>query len=245
MPAEALALAALIIAGTYLIFGVTGFGSTVLALPLLVHLMPLKFAVPMLLLLDLTAGILVSTRARHGVRLDELGRLLPFMLLGIGLGLTLLIKLPEAPLLAALGLLLVAYSTYGITRRTGPPRLSRAWSAPIGLAGGTLSALFGVGGALIALYIGARLHDKDELRATAAAAVLLNSGMRAVLFGAMGLLTQDGLLVSAALLLPSVLVGLFVGNRLHARVSPQHVLRAVHVVLIIAGVSLLLRVFAY
>lgn len=243
MSAESLAAAALITAGTYLVFGLTGFGSTVLALPLLVFLIPLKFAVPMLLLLDFTAGVLLISRVRRGVRLDELGWLFPFMLVGIALGLTLLIRLPEAPLLAALGLLLIVYATYGVTRRAGPPRLSRGWGAPIGLAAGVLGALFGTGGVLTALYIGARLDDKGELRATAAAAVLLNTSIRLVLFGATGLLTQDGLLSSALLLLPSVLVGLFLGSRLHAAVPAGLVVRVVYVVVAVAGASLLVRVF--
>ncbi|MBI3372838.1 MAG: sulfite exporter TauE/SafE family protein [Betaproteobacteria bacterium] len=244
MSPETLAVAALITACTYLIFGLTGFGSTVLALPLLAHLVPLKFAVPMLLLLDFLAGILLISRVRRGVRVDELGRLFPFMLAGIVLGLTLLIRLPEAPLLAVLGLFLVAYAGYGMTRRAGPPRLSRAWSAPIGLAAGVLGALFGTGGVLTALYIGARLDDKEELRATAAAAVLLNTSLRIVLYGATGLLTQDGLLTSALVLLPSVLVGLFLGNRLHASVPTGLVVRLIYAVVAIAGASLLLRVFA-
>lgn len=244
MPPETLAAAALIVAVTYLFFGLTGFGSTVLALPLLVHLLPLKFAVPMLLLLDLAAGLMLSARVRRGVRLDELGWLVPFMLAGIALGLTLLIRLPEAPLLAGLGVFLLAYAGYGMTRRAGPPRLSRAWSAPIGLAGGALSALFGTGGVLIALYIGARLPDKGELRATAAAAVLLSSFIRAVLFGATGLLTQDGLLTAAMFLLPSVVAGVFLGYRLHAVVPAALVVRALYVVLAVAGVSLLARVAA-
>jgi hypothetical protein len=237
--------AAVIVAGTYLVFGMTGFGSTVLALPILAHVVPLKFAVPLLLLLDLVAGVLLSARARRGVRLDELGALAPFLLIGIALGLTLLIQLPEAPLLAVLGFFLVAYASYGIARRSGPPRLSRAWSAPFGLAGGMLSALFGTGGVLIALYMGARLRDKDELRATIAGAILFNACVRVVFFGATGLLGQDGLLKSAFLLLPSVLAGLYLGSRLHAVVPTGLVVRAVYLVVAAAGVSLLVRVFAF
>jgi uncharacterized membrane protein YfcA len=238
---EILLLAVLITTATYSVFGLTGFGSTVLALPLLAHFLPLKFAVPLLSLLDLAAALALSARARRGVRLDELGRLAPFLLAGIAFGLTLLIKLPEAPLLAGLGVFLLAYAAYSLARSGGPPKLSRAWAAPVGLIGGALSALFGTGGVLVALYIAGRLQDKDELRATAAAAVLLNSVARVLLFGATGLLAQDGLLLSALLMAPSVLVGLFVGQRLHALVAAGGVVRAVHVILLLAGVSLLLR----
>ena len=69
MPVETIAAAAALVACTYCVFGMTGFGSTVLALPILVYLVPLKFAVSLLLLLDLVASVLLSARSRRGVRL--------------------------------------------------------------------------------------------------------------------------------------------------------------------------------
>jgi len=241
---ETLAVAALITAATYLVFGMTGFGSTVLALPLIAHFVSIKFAVSLLLLLDFTACLLLIPRVRRGVRLDELGWMFPFMLAGIAVGLTLLIQLPEAPLLGGLGVFLLVYAAYGTTRRAGPLRLSRAWCAPIGFAAGTLGALFGTGGVLTALYFAGRFDDKEQLRATAAAAVLLNTSMRVVFFWSSGLLGQDGLLTSALVLLPSVLIGLFVGGRLHAAVPTAVVVRVVYLVIGVAGASLLVRVFA-
>lgn len=240
-PPEALLAAALIVAITYSIFGLTGAGSTVLALPLLVLVMPLKFTVPLLMLLDLAAALFVSAKGRGRLRWDEFGRLVPFMLVGIALGLTLLINVQETPLLAGLGVFLVAYALYCLMRKGGPVSLSRAWVLPIGLIGGALSALFGTGGVLITLYFSGRLKDKSELRATITAGVLLNSGTRLFAFGATGLLTQEGLLLTALLLLPSTAIGLFAGQRLHAKVDAAAVLRAVYVVLLLAGASLLAR----
>jgi uncharacterized membrane protein YfcA len=94
---------------------------------------------------------------------------------------------------------------------------------------------------LLVLYFAGRLHDPAELRATTAAGILVSTVTRVVLFGATGLLTQDGLLISALLLLPCVFIGLFVGQRLHDRVKPAMLLRALYVLLLLNGVSLLLR----
>jgi uncharacterized protein len=237
---EVLLLAALIVAATYCVFGMTGFGSTVLALPLLAHLLPLKFAVALMLLLDLTASLTLMSRARGAVRKDELLRIVVFLFAGMALGVTLLIRLPERPLLVALGIFLLAYAAYCLAGRTAGT-LAPAWAAPIGVVAGGFSALFGTGGVLLVVYFAGRLTDKSELRATTAASILVSSGTRAVLFGATGLLAQDGLLLSALALLPSVFIGLFVGQRLHARVDPRHVLRAVYLLLVISGLSLLAR----
>jgi uncharacterized membrane protein YfcA len=239
--ADILAVAALVVCAAYVVFGLTGFGSTVLALPLLAHLMPLKFAVALLLLLDLAMGVAFNARARRGVRTDELAWLAPFMLAGMAGGLTLLVRLPERELIGALGVFVLTYAAWGVSRR-GPARaLSRAWCVPIGLAGGAFSALFGTGGVLFVVYTSGRLRDAAQLRATTAATILLSVSVRSLLFLAMGLFAQEGLLLYALVLAPAALAGLLIGSRLHARVQPKAVIRAVHLLLTVAGASLLAR----
>jgi uncharacterized membrane protein YfcA len=241
MPApEILVLAALVTAASYCVFGLTGFGSTVLALPLLAHFLPLKFAVPLMLLLDLTASLALSSRVRGSLRKDEFARFVPFLLLGMGLGVTLLVRLPERPLLATLGAFLLAYALYCLAGRK-TLALSRVWALPAGVVSGSFSALFGTGGVLMVLYFAGRLGSTSELRATTAAGILVSSLTRVVLFAATGLLTQEGLFGSALVLLPSVFIGLAVGQRLHDRVDPKIVLRIVYALLLANGVSLLVR----
>ena len=240
-PAEVLLLAALVVAAAYFVFGLTGFGSTVIALPLLVMFFPLKFAVSLLMLLDLAVLTLFGARLRRGLRPDEIGWLIPFMLAGMAVGLTMLIRAPERPLLMVLGAFVLAYSAWGLARRGGPPALSRFWSAPIGLVGGAFSALFGTGGVLFAIYNAGRLRDAAELRANNAAMILLSSLLRLVLFGAVGLLAQDGLFTTALALAPALALGFWLGGRLNATIPAAAVVKAVYAVLVMAGLTLLAR----
>jgi len=230
-----------VVAFAYTAFGLTGFGSTVIALPLLVHFFALKFAVPLLMLLDFSAILVLGAQMRKRTRYAEIGWLLPFMLVGMAAGLTLLIEVAEAILLMVLGSFLLVYAGAGLLRRGPPAALSRAWCAPIGLTGGVFSALFGTGGVLFAVYNAGRISDKAELRATNAAMIMLASLVRVLLFGAAGLLAQDGLIATALLLLPALLAGLWLGNRLHARVSANALGKAVYALLVIAGLTLLAR----
>jgi hypothetical protein len=236
-----LALASLIVALAYVAFGLTGFGSTVIALPLLAHAMPLKFAVPLLMLLDLVATVSFGLRIRKGIRFDELAWLVPFLLGGMALGLTVLIRVAERPLLAVLGMFVLAYAAYGFARRGAPTRLARAWCAPIGLAGGAFSALFGTGGVLLAVYNAGRLPDKAQLRATNAAGIMFTSLVRVVLFGATGLLAQENLLLIAGCLVPAMIAGILLGNRLHSVFAPATVVRVLYCFLVVSGATLLLR----
>lgn len=241
LPLETFAIAALIVAGAYVIFGLTGFGSTVMAVPLLALVLPLKFAVPMMMLLDLAATLMLGARLRKGIRFDELKWMVPCIVVGMLTGLTVLIKVAEASLLLGLGAFVLAYAVYGFTRKGVPVRMAKGWSVPIGLSGGALSAMFGTGGVLFAMYFTGRIRDKDELRATNASMIMFSALVRVVLFGITGLLAQDSLLACAALLVPAMLAGFFIGNRLHAVIPAARVVSLVYGVLVVAGASLLVR----
>jgi len=230
-----------VVAFAYTAFGLAGFGSTVLALPLLAQLFTLKVAVPILLLLDFTAFFAFGAGTLRKVRYREILPLVPFILAGMAIGLTLLIEVPERILLAVLGAFLLLYAAHGLLRRGGAPAVTRAWIAPIGLAGGAFSALFGTGGVLFALYNAGRIADKDALRATNAAMIMYSALLRIVLFAAVGLLVQDGLIETALVLVPAMLAGAWAGNRLHARVPAAAVVKAVYALLVIAGLTLLAR----
>lgn len=242
---EVLILAALVVAFAYTAFGLVGFGSTVIALPLLTYFFALKFAVPLLMLLDLSAFLIFGTRVRKRIQYAEIGWLVPFILAGMAAGLFLLIEVAEQKLIALLGAFLLLYACYSLVRerfgRGAPALLSRAWGVPVGLAGGVFSALFGTGGVLFAAYNAGRIRDKDALRATNAAMIMLSSLVRVVLFAAAGLLTQDGLLATALVLLPAMLGGAWLGSRLHAAVPAAAVVKAVYALLVIAGLLLLAR----
>jgi len=241
LPLETLLLAGLIVSGAYVVFGLTGFGSTIIAVPLLALLVPIKFAVPLMMLLDLAATLIVGVKFRKDIRRDELGWLVVFMLFGMFIGLTLLIKLPEHALLLALGLFVLGYAAWGLLRKGPLPSIRRAWSGPFGVAGGALSALFGTGGVVFAIYLSGRLTDKDELRTANSMMIMASAVARIFLFGASGLLTQEGLLGAALMLVPAMLLGFFAGNRLHSSVPSAMVVKAMHAVLVVAGITLLLR----
>jgi uncharacterized protein len=230
-----------VVAVAYTAFGLAGFGSTVIALPLLAHFFALKFAVPLLMLLDLAAFMLFGARVHKRIQYREIGWLAPFILAGMAAGLTLLIEVAEQKLLLVLAVFLLLYAAHGLARRGPPAMLSRGWGVPAGLAGGVFSALFGTGGVIFALYNAGRIRDKDALRATNAAMIMASSLVRVLLFAAAGLLTQDGLLATALLLAPALVGGVWLGNRLHAAVPAAAVVKAVYALLVLAGLTLLAR----
>lgn len=241
VPYDVLAIAAVIIALAYAVFGLIGFGSSITAIPLLAHFFPLRFAVPLMLLLDLCATMLLGWKNRSAVDRKELLRLIPFMLLGMVLGVTLLVNAPERLLLFLLGSFVLAHACWSLLLRPGVKTIATGWALPLGTAGGVFTALFGTGGPIYTIYLAGRLHDKSVLRATISTLILASSIFRLALFTGVGLYAQRGLPLLAAVLLPCALLGLYIGNRLHRRLPTQRVVQAVWIILILGGASLLWR----
>jgi len=236
-----LAQLALIIVFGYTVFGLTGFGSSVTAMPLLVLFIPLRMAVPLMLVFDLVSNVLLGLKNRRFIEKREALRLIPFMLAGMAVGVLALVRAPERVLLVVLGLFILGYSAWSLLSSRKPPPLADAWAGPFGVVGGMFTALFGTGGPFYTIFLTSRLDDKRTLRATLSGVLFFSAVSRLVLFTGAGLYRQPALLPLAAVLLPFALGGLYLGNRLHQRLPAERIKQAVWVVLIAGGISLVLR----
>jgi uncharacterized membrane protein YfcA len=237
----ALLVVALVIFAGYLIFGVTGFGASPITIPVLAHVLPLVVVLPLAALLDLASGLALGLPTRRQAATRELLTLVPFTLVGLTLGVTLLVRLPRRATLLALGLFVCAYALHVMLRRERPRRLGRWWAGPAGLVGGVVGALFGMGGPPYVAYIAGRIPDPAAQRATISQMVILNVGLRVVAFALAGLLASRALWIVVALLLPVSWTGVWVGHRVHVRLAAATVARVVGAALFLTGAALIAR----
>ena len=124
-PTEVLVFAPFVIVAAYVIFGISGFGSTLIAVPLLAHVLPLTFVVPTVLLLDCVGSIRMGTKLRANVNKAELLPLLPFLVLGLIAGVFMLLNLPRPLLLLCLGALILAYGMLCVAGKESAVRVPR------------------------------------------------------------------------------------------------------------------------
>jgi uncharacterized membrane protein YfcA len=228
----------------YVVFGMTGFGAAMVAVPVLVMFVPLKFAVPMMVFLDVACTVILGLSNRRKVSVPELKRLLPFAVVGIFAGATVLANAPAKGLLLLLGVFVTAMSLRMLLARKQPDTpIAPGWVAPAGLVGGVFSALFGTGGPIYTMYLARRL-PLEELRATMAAVIFLSAVLRLVSFASAGLFAQEGLLWTAFGIFPFGLLGLYLGSRLRRRVPEAALKRVLLVVLTVAGAVVLMRALA-
>src|SRR5215510_12451872 len=215
IPTEILIVVLLVIFVGYTIFGATGFGASPLTIPVLAHVLPLTFVLSLVAVLDLSSGLALGFHTRRQADTRELWTLLPFTLLGLTLGVTLLVNLPRNATVLALGMFVCLYALYVLLRRRPAQQLSRRWAAPAGMLGGIIGALFGIGGPPYVMYITGRVRDPSAQRATISQMVIVNVGLRVVAFALADLLFSRALWFATMLLLPVAFAGLWIGNRAH------------------------------
>jgi hypothetical protein len=217
--------------------GLSGFGSGMIAVPLLALLFPLEIVVPAVAILNYLASLRLGFKGRRLVAWRELVVLLPASLAGVGIALPLFHALSPLTLRRLLGGLLVLQSVRTLLGAR-PRRRSRAWALPIGVVGGAMDGLFSIGGPIYASYLELRELEKSAFRATLTTLLVLESSLRIVGYRATGFLDRRALLLCAAAV-PAAIAGLLLGERLHGRLGEETFRRIVSGLILLSGLALL------
>lgn len=236
-----MAAAATILLAAYFIRGITGFGSGLIAVPLLALFQPLQFVVPVVLLLDFTASLVLGGLHFKRVQWGEVGILMPFSLVGVVLGTSLLVSLPQEPMLIVLAVFIFAFAVRSVLNLHGDKSVSRLWAVPASLTGGTVGGLFGTGGPPYVIYLAHRIREKGELRATLSAVFFIEGLTRIISFLIVGLLMNAQVWIAYMVALPLVLGALYLGGRVHVGLAPAQMTRLVGVLLLVSSASLLFK----
>ena len=240
---DILIFAPLIVFIAYVIFGISGFGSTLIAVPLLAHLLPLQSVIPMVVLLDCVSAISMGLKLRADVWKSEFMPMLPFLLVGLLMGAFVLLRVPTQWLLLVLGGFVLVFGAHYLANRKSRIHLPRWVVAPLGLFAGTTSSALGIGGPLYVFYFTARGATPEQIRATIPAVFSFTTVARIAIFVSVGLFNVQ-ILTAAAALLPVMALGLWCGHRLHGRLTREQAIRIIGGLLLLSGASLVVRALA-
>jgi uncharacterized membrane protein YfcA len=236
--------AAVVVFTAFVVRGMSGFGAGLIATPLLAFMLPMHVIVPASGLLVFVLFVFLTIRDRNSVIWRELRLLAVPTVIGVVCGLFLFRSLDNSLLLFMLGGFLVAYAAYMlVVHWFGLPELrcSEKWAVPAGFAGAFIDTLFGGGGGtLVVIYMHARGIGKMQFRATVAVLWFIEMIARISGYTLAGYYTASTLLL-VAVLLPMVWAGTWVGEHISNRISQETFSRILAVMLLLSGVSLLLK----
>jgi uncharacterized membrane protein YfcA len=241
-PLELLApvLAVAFVAG--LIQGLAGFGSALLAVPLMTLVLPVATVVPLMAVLGGLMSAYNLLHLHHAIRVRPVLRLLLGYLIGTPLGLLALTRAPEGLMLAGLGVFLCGYALLSLAGRQPAWAWLREWRLGLGVTSGALGAAFSTNGPPVILHVAAhREWGPDRQKALLAVFFTASSVITVAAHAAGGLIDGD-VLRWVAWCLPLLLAGAQAGVMLYLRLGAHDYRRLTFLLILATGVMMLARV---
>jgi hypothetical protein len=221
-----------------LIQGVAGFGSALVAVPLLALMLPLDTVVPLMVLISIAVSLLNLLHLHHAVRTAPLLPLLFGYLLGTPVGLLLLTRAPEVLVLGLLGLSIAVYAGFSLAGRQPNARWLRQQRVAIGALSGALGAAFSTNGPPVILHVSAHGEwGADRQKAALTLFFLVSGTLTALAQWGSGLITAR-VIDLLPWCLPPLLLGALGGARLYRRLGAHDYRRLVFALVLATGLVL-------
>jgi len=235
---------AIIVLISYSIQAMSGFGSTILALTLGVHLYPMAELLPVLVALDLLVNLYIATRHHRHINRPLLYRsIVPCMGVGLLAGIGTFHFFQGAVLETIFGFLVCGLASHELHRLFRNDRIRRTLSdlesAGYITAAGFIHGIYASGGPLLIYAVGRLDLPKSVFRSTLAAVWLLFSIILSVFYLYSGKLTGESL-NRLLIFLPIICVGIISGEWLHRRINEFHFKIFIFAALLFAGLSIIL-----
>lgn len=244
MDARELALLGVVLVA-FTVESTLGFGATLVTLGVGSALLPIEAILPAFVPASFCLSVALVGRNWPKVQRGFLlTRLLPFMALGLPLGVLAFRRMPGAMLersFAAFVLLLTAVELFRALSGPAEPRpLPRGLERALLILGGAIHGAFATGGPM-AVYVGGRsLDDKGTFRATLSALWVVLNLVLGLSYLQAGSLDAGTLRLTLLMLVPLAL-GLFLGEKLHGHVPERSFRFLVLGLLCVAALRLLLK----
>jgi len=209
-------------------------------MPLLAVIAGLKTATPLVAFIGPTLAVLLL--ARHWTNVDWRAgaKLIAASAIGIPPGIYLLARVPETPLVLALGAVVLLYGLSGLVRptvRLKGEKPGLTWV--VGLIAGVLGGAYNTNGPPVVIYGMMREWPAERFRATLQGYFLPTGLLILVGHGAAGFWSGPVLRLYA-FSLPALLLGVGLGDRAGRALTEDRFRRLLYISLAVMGVSLIL-----
>jgi uncharacterized membrane protein YfcA len=232
-------IAAALLAG--FVQGFAGFGSVLVALPLLLTVLDVRAAVPLGSLIAVSINAVMVARLHGHIQRGAMKILMAGSIPGMAAGAWVLKDAPDALIKGILGgviLLLVGQSAVSPAASTpGQAPMSRLWAVVAGFCSGTVGVCTGANGPPVIAWAARQPWRRDELRATLTFYFLLTGLCIVGVQSVQGVVTRQ-VLTLFAWSLPPLLAGIKIGNACCGRADERTFRRAVLTLLGLIGATL-------
>ncbi len=218
-----------------LVQGLTGFGSALVAIPLLSFFLDIKVAIPLCILNSLIITSYLSQRLYQHMEKRKLTPLCIATIPGILLG-TYFFKKGDSQLLSLIfGILLIVYGLYNLFSNPQQNNIKSFWSYIAGFFSGLIGAILSTGGPPVIIYTLQSGWKKDEIKATLTGYFFFTATLTALAHLLTGIMSMEifSLFMITA---PCVLMGTITGSKCYDYFKNEAYLRLINLFLIIMGI---------
>lgn len=223
-----------------LVQGLAGFGSALVAIPLMALFLGMATAVP---LMALTAAMMAVINVIHLRRVMRWRPLLPLLggyLVGTPIGFYFLVAAPEALVLGLLGILLTIYATASLAGRAPRYRWLKEQRVVLGTISGALGSAFSTNGPPIILHVSSQDWPADVKKAVLSLFFLTSSVITVAAFVAGGLVNPTVLDLTFRAI-PALILGTVSGIAVYRRISVRSYQRLTFALVLAMGVMMTVR----
>jgi uncharacterized membrane protein YfcA len=221
-----------------LIQTISGFGFALLVMPMLVLALGIQIAAPLVALTGCALYAVNLARHHQSVNIGEVTRLAAAAALGIPIGVWSVQNIDGQIVQRALGLLLIAYALYSMSKPERHNVISTKWGYPAGFLAGCLGGAYNTAGPPVIVYGDSQQWARNEFRSVLQALFLFNALVVIAAHFAAGHMTLSiGRYFLFAV--PPLLIGILVGSLIDRRLSTHRFRTVVNAMILVLGFSLL------
>ena len=215
--------------------GLTSFGLSIVAIPLLIRLFPLREVVPIIVVLALLTNTLVLLSARKEIKFKKF---IPLVLMGIlflPVGAYSLNHLNSDYLKLCFGIFITVFSVLLILKKTFPIKHEKIGYVVTGSLSGFLNGSLSLSGPPVVLFLSNQGIDKGTFRANITLYFLILNVIAVAVFlenGLMNRLAGERILYLA----PALVIGVLTGIKISKRLGDETFRKVVLILLLISGI---------
>lgn len=224
-----------------------GFGEAVVSMPLLALLpVNLHTSVSLMGLVGLTVALLAVASGWQHIHRAEMIPLVLAALFGIPVGLALVSFAPTAVMTGILGIALIAYGSYSLTRQlltskdSHPGLKNQRWGLLFGFASGVFGSAYNFNGVPVAVYGSLRRWRPENFRSTMQAYFLISGTFIVTGQGISGMWNVN-VFTLYLFSLPAMATATIIGTILHRRIPTDKFQRYVFLLIAALGAILFVR----
>ena len=200
--------------------GISGFGSVLLSIPLLVIFLDIKIVIPLANLAAVSMTVMIFIQLRRQFDWKKIYPLIAGAAPGIVMGVFLLKQWDRVVIHWIMGVMLIVFSLYSLLLQPSGKKIRQEWAYPFAFLSGCLGGAFGTPGPPVIVYTALQAWSKDQIKVTLQGFFFL-SGMLIALSHTLSGLVTVSVLRFYAVALPAMILGTYLGSRFYGLIREE------------------------